>query len=490
MDAKHVISNYGNYFVERAVREKVKAAEKNKDESMLAKIRAIDTEYRRSVTGANNFLEFSRAQMTVENDAEADYNFMVGQFISANINRKPGINGEIDEEAMRKYRHYIVSSAGGLGEIGQTRVLGKIIAKAAAVESNQRRDIAIVAAKFPPDKRNFRNFLFNYFIDDDGYATDKEGNRIEKMRDYLRVNHPEQLVMWDKYDEDGPYFDWYDVNGNYVTRIYKKDKSAIKELISNFDALINDPINNMLAIHSGIKEQPDSDIPVLRNMGLDAFRTTAGRAFLSAPFKEKNAMFSPMVAEMVKKGYVKNYAHLYLAYLDSFNKATKPGAFNQMDTDAIDMFAMMMDPAKWEEMFPTELIRDRLNVNGKAMYGIRIDEEGNRTKVPASEATREELMMTIKEKFIIPAATKAVVMMSKQTQNTMDNQKPGTIKAWKRVKEVFDEKWGEGKMIDVDPYKQDGDMREITKEIRDTLYTVDADGNRRGFVNKGKKRSG
>lgn len=487
MDTAHVLNNFGHYYVSKDGRSKILAAEKANKKKEIAEIRARDVESWRDVRAGKAFLEYSRAQMTKENDEEADFGFMTKQFMDAAVNADPNAPDTPENRAkMEKYRHYIVSSAGGLGETGQTRVLGKIIARAAAVESNQRRDISIVAAKFPPDKRNFRNFLFNYYIDDDGYATDKNGNKIEEMRDYLRVNHPEELVMWDHYDEDnGPYFDWYDVNGKYVTRIYKKDKSAIKELMSNFDTPINDPINNMLAIHAGIKEQPNSEIPVLKHMGLDAFRTTVGRALMSAPFKEKNAAFSPMVAEMVKKGYIQNYAQEYLAYLDSFGKATKPGAFNVQDADAIKMFAMMMDPTKWDEIFPTELIRGYRNVNGEQICGIKIDENGNEVKVDAKKATREELMRRVKEKYIYPSAPKIMAIMSRQTQNTMDNQKPGTIEEWKKLKDVFDTYWGEGKMVDVDPYKQSGDMRQITKDIRDNLYTVDEGGNRHTFNMRG-----
>lgn len=496
LDTAHVLGNYGDYFVAKDVRKRIKAAEKAKDSVALRHIEATNPEQRRAATGAKNYLELSRAQMTAENDNEADFNYMVGQFLDASMNYNPkDTDSAAGKQAMEKYRHYIVSSAGGLGETGQTRVLGKIIAKAASVESNQRRDINIIANKFPPDKRNFRNFLFNYYVDDDGYATDKNGNVLQEEkdfgRDYLRVNDPKKLVMWDQVDEEnGPYFDWYDSNGAYVTRIYKRDKSAIKELMSNFDAPINDPINNLLAIHAGIKEDPNSNIEVLKHMGLDSFRTTVGRALLSAPFKEKNAAFSPMVAEMVKKGYIKNYAQEYIAYLDSYNKATKPGAFNVQDADAISMFIAMMDPDKWENIFPTELIRGYRNVNGKQITGTKYDENGNEVKVPAEEATREELMKTIEKKYIIPAAYKIVTMMSRQTQNTIDNQKPGTVEKWKALKEVFDEKWGEGKAMPVNPYKQNGDMRKITKDIRDSLSAANVDGDEQVFNVAGRGRGG
>ena len=415
--------------------------------------------------------------MTAENDSEADFNFMVSEYLGSLKNYDP--NNTSDE--FSKYRHYILSSAGGLGEVGQTRVLGKIIARAAAVESSQRRDINIIAAKFPHAKRDFRNMFVGYYVDDDGFATDKEGNRLadEIYRGYLLQNEPEKLVLWDHVDDQGrKYYDWYD-NGQFVTRIYETDSSAFKELLSNYDAPINDPINNLYGILAGMKPGP-SGTP-LEHIGLNRFRTTIGRALLSAPFKEKNAAFSPMVAEMIKNGYIQNYAQENLAYLDSLNKATKPGAFNVQDGDAIDMFIAMMDPDRWEEIFPTDLIRGYRNVNGEPIYGIRYDEDGHKVKVPANEATREELMNRIVEKYIIPAGKKITVMMSRQTQNTMDNQKAGTAEKWKKLKEVFDTKWGEGKAIEADPYRQDGDMREITRDIRDTLYTVDADGNRRTF---------
>ena len=487
LDTEHVLNEYEKYFTSKEVREKIQRAEQAGDKRKVEQIRARDPEIQRNMRGAKAAVELGRAKMTKESDEESDFYYMVNQFLDASTNFDPKKANTPEGKAnMEKYRHLILSSTGGLGETAQPRVLGKIIAQAAAVESNQRRDIGLVAAKFPPDKRNFRNFLFNYFIDDDGYATDKEGNRIESMRDELRVNHPERLVMWDKVDENGPYFDWYDINGKYVTRIYKKDKPAIKELLANFDAPINDPINNMLVIHAGIKEQPDSDIPVLRNMGLEGFRTSIGRALGS--FKEKNAAFSPMVAEMVKKGYIKNYAQEYLAYLDSLNKATKPGAWNMQDGDAIDMYAMIMDPDNWEKVFPTDLIRESVNVNGEPIYGVRIDDDGNRVKIPAADATRDELMTRIKEKFIIPAAHKIVVMMSQQTPNTMDNQKAGTAEKWKKLKEVFDTKWGEGSAIDDDPYRQNGDMRQITSDIKESLYTVDENGNRQRFAGRKRRR--
>lgn len=496
-DTKHVLSDYGNYFVDENTRKLISQLtreSKSKDEEKamnarrrLEQIRAVNPEAFRAATGATNYLEFSRAKMTEENDNEADFNFMVDEFVDATVKNIGDDDKRVVSEAERKrraekYKHYIMSSAGGLGAVGQVRVLGKIIAQAAAVESSQRRDINIVAAKFPPDKSNFRNMLVGFRVNDDGYAVDEVGNVIEDFRGQLLKHDPDKLILWDKVDENGPYFDWYDTNGNYVTRIYKSDKSAIKELLSNYDATINDPINNLYGILAGIKEGDiTGENENLKYIGLDAFRTTVGRAILNAPFKDKNAAFSPMVAEMINKGYIKNYAIEYLAYLDSLNKATKPGAFNVQDADAVAMFTRIMDPSNWDEIFTKDLVKEFKNVNGKPLTGLayEYDEAGNRRKVeiPFEEATQEQIMEKIKDKFLFPAAQKMMVMMSRQTQNTSDNQKAGTIKEWKHLKDIFDNKWGNDK-VGFDPYKQAGDMRSMAWEIQDELYSEDEEGNR------------
>ena len=189
-----------------------------------------------------------------------------------------------------RYGHFIISAAGGLGETGETRVLGKVLSQAAAVESAQRRDVNIVAQKWPPDKTNFRNMIVGYKVNDDGYAIDKDGIVETERGDWMKSD-PNRLVLWDKIDkENGAYFDWYDTNGKYVTRVYKNDKSTIKELLSNFDAPINDPINNLYGILAGIKEGDiGGGAKEYEHIGLEGFRTTIGRALMGAPFKEKNA---------------------------------------------------------------------------------------------------------------------------------------------------------------------------------------------------------
>lgn len=487
LDAAHTISNYGNYFVDKEVRDRIKVAEKagEKGKALAEQIKMSDPEARRNAIAANAFLEYNRATWTKEHDDEADRKFAAGTFIDvaedyrsdrARIEATPEDRlSEAEKRLKERYGHYIISTAGGLGATGETRVLGKVLSQAAAVENAQRRDVNIVAQKWPPDKTSFRNMAVGYMVNDDGFAVDINGNAIEKERGYLMKHDPSKLVLWDKVDENGAYFDWIDTNGHYVTRVYKKDKSTVKELLSNFDAPINDPINNLYGILAGIKE---GDIgggdKKYKYIGLEDFRTTIGRALMGAPFKEKNAAFSPLVKEMIAKGYIKNSAQEYLAYLDSITKATKPGAWNQQDKDAVKMFAMIMNPNKWEEIFPLELLReDTKNINGNALYGyeldedgeIRKDEDGNPIPVPLERATWPQLMARIKEKYIQPALLKMPAMMKRMTPNIIENQKPEVATAWRKLYEAVDRC---GHELGVNPYdrKESGDMEEIMKGMR------------------------
>ena len=484
MDTAHTLSNYGNYYVAKDVRDRIKAAEQSGDKALAERIRMSDPEARRNAVAGDAFLEYSRAVWTKEHDDESDRQFASSTFIKAAeaYRERPEIEKlkEEDLSAAQKrikerYGHYIISTAGGLGETGETRVLGKVLSQAAAVESAQRRDVNIVAQKWPPDKTNFRNMIVGYKVNDDGYAIDKDGIVETERGDWMKSN-PGRLVLWDKIDkENGAYFDWYDTNGKYVTRVYKNDKSTIKELLSNFDAPINDPINNLYGILAGVKE---GDIgggeKKFEHIGLEGFRTTIGRALMGAPFKEKNAAFSPLVKEMIAKGYIKNSAQEYLAYLDSITKATKPGAWNQQDRDAVKMFAMIMNPNKWEDIFALELLKDDTkNINGDELYGYELDDDGEikmgadgkPIRVSLDKATWPQLMARIKDKYIRPALMKMPAMMRRMTPNIIENQKPEVAEAWRALYEAVDRC---GHELGINPYdrKESGDMEEIMKGMR------------------------
>lgn len=466
-DAEHVLNNYGDYYVnsekDKKLLGKIHEAEIKRENTSALEAQLSNEDARLANTGAKGWLEYNRAQFTSVSDSEADFDFLVSSYLKA-------AQLGVDSAA---YKHYITSATGGLGESRTASVLGSLIAKAAAVETRQRRDVGILLAKFPYDKRAFRNMVVGYYNDDDGFATDKNGASLgESFAGEFLANDPSKLVPWDMVDEHGPYCDLKDPNGNVITRIYKHDSPAMKEVFSNFDIPINDPINGLYSVLAGVNE---GSVPGLEHVGLAKLQTTLGRAELSANFKEKNACFSPMVAEMVKKGYIQNYAQLSLAYLDSMNKATKPGNFNVQDYAAINLLNQILDPTKIEQAFPEELIRGFRNVNGEPIYGLAgLDEngqplrdaDGNVIKIPEEQATYEQILNNIKYKYVFPAGKKAASMMQRWTSSTADNQKPGTAKGWQKMREIFDTVWtGEDGIPNV--YIQDGgDPLSNSREMR------------------------
>lgn len=442
MGTEHVISNYGDYYVDRKLRDgkKYDSERGGISKEALRIARANDKEYQRSKLGGEEFLEVYRAQMVKEHDEEADVEYASKVMLET-------VPENATQEQWDQYNHFILSAAGGLGENRADRVRGKIISRAAGVEAAQRRDIGYVGAKWALPKYDSRNMFVGYHHDSEGYAINRNGERIESTRGYLLEHDPSQLWWWENVDPVyGPYFDWTDENGNFITRVYKSNSSAMKELMSNFDIPINDPVNNLYTILSGI-DPKNNNLTIPENlseigklnmkfMGLGNLKTTLSRSL--GVFKEKNAAFGPMVAEMVKEGTIKNATDLNFAYLDSLNKTTKPGNFNIQDGDAIDMDIKMLDKTEWSETFRPDELPFTENIDKKRISGTRYDGEGNLIKVSPEESTYEDLMRTIESKHATPFAVKAIVMMSRITPSTLDNQKISTLVKWKKLLDVIE----------------------------------------------------
>lgn len=419
-DTQHVLGNYGDY---------------------LGKTR---TDRRLSAKGALGYKEYTRSAITIANDDEADTDYLYGEY--ERIAKK----GPDDKE----YKRFISSAAGGLGPKGEESVLAQVIAKAAANEARHRRDLAILQNKYKYSKSDARNMIVGYYVDDSGLAVDKSGKSLgETSPGEFLSKSPEKLIPYDKTVNGIPYFEMTDQNGNYITRIFKNDSAAMKEILSNFDMPINDPINGLYGILASI-EDGDANLKARTNnaldhVGLAKFSTTIGRAILSANFKEKAAFAGPMYATSVMNRYIKDYVHQNLARLDNINKTAKPGVFNTQDAAELGQLAMLMNPNNWANLFPEDSLRTYRNVNGELMKGsiLKYNDDGSlATKpdgnfdvasVPAEQATYEQLMNTVLTKFLYPAGPKFASMMSRFTSNTADNQKPGTASGWKNLYEAM-----------------------------------------------------
>lgn len=444
-DTAHVLSNYGDYHYRTAADRKL------------------------ADTAGKNFLDLYRTSRVEENDSFADQDWLIGEYDKA---RKAG-------EDSYAYKHYIVGGAGALGKTGENMVLGQVIHASAKNEAARRSYQNLVFSKWGYTKSAARDFLVGYAIDDDGYAVDRiTRQKLSEYKDPVtgkitKINertpgeflkyHPEYLKQcaYNLKDERGYYYEAKDQDGKFIGRVYKNDGAAIKEILANWDMPINDPINGVYGILSGIKQgELAAKYPYLDGVGLASYSTTLQRATLSAGFKEKAAFAGPMYATSVGQRYIKDMVHLNIARLDNLIKTAKPSGFNTQDQAEFGQLMLLMDPENWGWMlFDEDSLRSFRNVNGRPMKGTRykIDENGNILRNEKGKAlfeeidpaqgnipTHQELINTVVRKFLAPAAPKFATMMSRITPNIMDNQKPGVADNWNGLLDSM-EKWSDEK---------------------------------------------
>lgn len=458
-DTAHVLDNYGDYH------------------------KATKRDRRLGEAAGHNYLEFYRASLTEENDAFADEDWVMSQFNKFRDVYKTNADGTLarDEngvlipksaKAEHDYNHYITGAAGALGKKGELSVLGEVISKSAANEAKRRAYANYVFSKYGYTKPAARPMLVGYYTDDDGFAINREtgekafyykkdengkfiydekGEKIkvtEKSPGEFLLYHPEVLAKqsaYEKKDENGFYYDAVDQEGNFVTRIYKKDTPAMKEIFSNWDMPIADPIDSLYGILSGIYEG-DIKTKGLEGVGLASLSTTLNRATMSSGFKEKAAFAGPMYATSVGNRYIKDFVHLNLARLDNLNKTGKPSNFNTQDFAELEQLKLLMNPDNWDKMLFNEAsLRSYRNVNGEKMKGteFKLDELGNLIPdgkggfkyddVDPDKASLEQLKNTVIRKFINDALPRFANMMSRMTPNIIDNQKPSAQVNWNNL---------------------------------------------------------
>ena len=461
-NAAHVLNNYGDYH-----------------NSTLE-------DQRLHTTAGKNYLDFYRAQRAEENDAYADQDWLIGQYDKFRLAK----------EDSYEYKHYITGGAGALGKVGENLVLGQVIHASAKNEAARRSYQDLVFKKWGYTKTNARDFLVGYAIDDDGFAVDpKTRKKLTTYTDELTgktidINerspgeflkyHPEYLKQsaYNLKDEHGYYYDATDQNGKFIGRVYKNDGAAIKEILSNWDMPINDPINGVYGILAGIDNKKFKEkYPYLGDVGLSGFSTTIQRATLTSGFKEKAAFAGPMYATSVGQRYIQDFIHLNIARLDNLIKTAKPSGFNTQDAAEFGQLKMLMDPENWDWMlFNEDSLRSFKNVNGRPMKGTRYlrDESGNfiyknngelkYEEIDSEVATLDDLKNTVIRKYLAPAAPKFATMMSRVTQNIMDNQKPGVADNWNGVLDSM-EKWNDQKYKD----KYPGLNNPFAEQTNDTI---------------------
>ena len=464
-DTSHILQQYGSYHHSSA-----------QDKAL-------------SSTGAKNYLNLYRANLAEENDAFSDEDFVIGRYnefrdafqTDQDGNLKYDSSGQLipkSADALKDYNHYIVGAAGALGERGELTVLGEVIARSAANEAKRKAYTNYFHSKYGFNKREFRNMITGFANDDDGFAVDRitgerlyvhkkdqNGNYIldesgEKKKFYERVPgeflqfHPEVIAKYsayNQYDIDPAtgnklyYYNATDKDGHFLAKVYKSDTPAMKEILSNWDMNINDPINTLYGILAGNPQGTFASVG-LDGVGFGNLSTTIQRAIQS--YKEKDSSVGPMFATSVGLGHVTNSTQSLIESLDNYMKTGKPGSFNIQDAATFGRLSHIINPDDWEDLlFDEAALRSRLNVNGSHLKGIALakDSNGNylldangkptitRKDIPVQDATREELINGVISKFFNGNFGKWVNMMSRITPNTIDNQKPTTQEAWNNI---------------------------------------------------------
>ncbi|MBQ2659809.1 MFS transporter [Candidatus Saccharibacteria bacterium] len=439
---EHVLNNYGSYHSRTPV-------------DVL-----LNTE------SQNAFLDDNRARFIKEVDDENDAQFLTDKYLAANVRDANG--NPIDRLAYERYNRSIA------GSDGEQRVLAKIIAQAAKVESKQRAEYHILHAKFGHNghnKKTFRSWITGYSVDDDGWALDENGKRLYELNDdgsikrdangkpiYLETipgqaltKAPHRIVTYDKRDEQGLYYDMQDQDGNVIARIHRgkgadglnhDDAAFIKETLGNYDIPIGDPINDVYSILAGIKPGDIQTPQGPNEIGLSRYSTTIGSGLNT--YKGNAAWAGSMFNQMVSNRQIHNAAQRSIDMLDSIIKTSKPGALNTQNPASIAQLRAILDPRNWPDLFREEDING-VNINDKLWGGEdwELDADGNIIGVtPVENPTYEQRMNTLKRKFLFPAMEKIVPSIIRNTSpNTVDNQKPGAADEWSKFIDMIESQW-------------------------------------------------
>ena len=468
----HMLSNYGSYF---------KDGEKDKKLAAQAQKAFIDT---------------GRAAYQKEIDDENDTNFLVGKYLEANKRNADG--APVDEVA---YNRYIKSVAGNTGE---ERIIAKVISQAAKVESKQRAEFAILEAKYGHNgynKAEFRSWISGYKVNDDGWAIDMNGNRlrddngkyIETVRGDILTKAPEKMVLYDKRDDYGIYYDMKDQDGKVVARIHRgkgadglnyDDGAFIKEVLANNDIPIGDPINNVYGVLSGIKPG-DIVTPQGENeIGLARYSTTIGRAMNN--YKGDAVWAGAMFNTGIGNRQIKNAAQYAIWTLDSIKKTAKPGGINTQNPASVEYLRTILDPRNLEQIFTEADIATAININNEPLGGEEwetdengnyvFDENGEVKHHSVENPTYQQRLNTIKRKFVFPALSKILPALERlRTSNTADNQKSGTASEFYDLLNMVEEQYIDNKDVPFDPLLVNQDLPSAAMAFR--MRKHDKDGN-------------
>jgi len=409
-------------------------------------------------------------QFLTANEAQADQEYLLGQYLSAQNNqfRNP-----------YEFNRLVKSAAGSLGHTGESSIMGQVIIGNSTIENRRRTEARIMITKFGINKPGFRGMAFDTdHINDNGIETDADGNEIQDdqyrmLPGYTHTPWQQYIarhkttgaeITKDEYDNLGEversqyrkvkYFDIKDDAGNVVQRVFDDDAGYMKELL-NDDIAIGDPINDRYLTEIGVAHAQGEKTGILRK-----YHSTITGAINTTGYNEHNAANSMMVTSQGNLGFITSPAQLSIAQLQSINVAIKPGKFLQNDARFIDKWARIVRatyglegpngeaPEDFDYFFPDEELYNYRNVNGLDLPGLRLDDVKNErgevigkkwTEIPPedlNQMTYDEVVEArkncLKHKIIPKSITRLIGTTNREfTPSVMDAQKPAGLAALK-----------------------------------------------------------
>lgn len=263
------------------------------------------------------------------------------------------------------------------------------------------------------DKADLISAIVGYRVSTEGYAVDENGTLLgENYPGELLMNDPSRLVLYKK--EDFPVY----VNGKELT-VSLKNTDNFKFLL--FELMRTKNIKDLLSFACAIG-QGGTEQGLIISSGLRdsvKFVSYASKIF---PDTLCSHIPVPMYVDAKSPSYP-------LYYLRDKVITARPSTLLRMTPSEIRQVREYLSPGAWSEYFSEEALRSYRNVHGDHLSGIRFTNDGA-IRVPNNEATYEELLRTVKLKFLEPSGRKVVDAIAGFRTSAIDEMEPGADEAW------------------------------------------------------------
>lgn len=429
------------------------------------------------------YLDTMKQEFLTANEAQADQDYLLGRYLSA-------MNDSTSSPY--QFNRLVQGAAGSLGHTGVSSIMGQVIQGNSAIEERRRKQGRIMSTKFGMEKhkQQLRAMEFDWKnIDDNGYAYDDNGKRLEddeyniivppevlegvpesqrakvaaeyrkKIREQYR--YPYYIAVhkttgaeitkaeYDALSEEDraqyrkvKYFDLTDDAGKPVNRIFDDDAGYIKEMLID-DIAIADPIIRRYITEIGVAKSDEERTGILRK-----YHSTIRSAMEKASASSHGAGLTGLLLSAVNAGYVRSMSDYFYILAQSYAVAAKPGNFHKNDKffikEADKLAQAASDPKIFDKLFEHDKIMGIVNNNGIPIDGAELatDDDGKEfwktiDHRELEKMTDTERVIEAKKNFIkhiqLPKTLTSLVgsVGRRMNQEAQASLKPGALPAMK-----------------------------------------------------------